>query len=88
MEIKSHGKIAGFASVNRFFGSLSIDGKGRVSVSPMGSTMMAGPEDLMAREMVFLKALQKIRRLYYEGIYLYTVTEDSDGELIFIVPVQ
>lgn len=88
MEFKPDGKIAGFASVNRFFGSLSIDDQGRVAIPPMGSTMMAGPEELMAREMAFLSVFQKISHFYRDGIFLYALTEDPDEELTFFVPVQ
>ena len=56
-------KVTGFASVNRFFGSVKIDEKGHVQwPGPFGSTRMAGSPEQMAQEDAFLKALPQIER--------------------------
>ena len=85
---EADGKIGGFASVNRFFGQLKIDSTGKLNLSPMGSTMMAGPENLMARERTFLAAFQKIDRLSLDGIFLHGGSEDKKDRLVFYVPVN
>jgi len=82
------GKISGFASINRFFGNMRIDDKGRVKCGPFGSTMMAGSEAQMKQESTFLKALSKAERLSRSGIYLYAKSEDGKTELVFYVPVE
>ncbi len=87
LKIEPDGKISGFASVNRFFGALKIDGKGTLEHSPIGSTRMAGPFELMEQERLFLLALKKIEQISGQGIYLYAYTIDRKTELIFYVPV-
>jgi len=82
-------KVTGFASVNRFFGSVKIDGEGRVQwPGPFGSTRMAGPPEQMKQEDVFLKALPKTKRLSKTGINLYAASDEGKTELVFYVPVE
>lgn len=82
-------KIHGFASINRFFGTVRIDQTGRVQwPGPLGSTRMAGPPEQMKQEDIFLKAIAKTARLSKSGIYLYAASEDGQTELIFYVPVE
>lgn len=59
IQIDQEGKVSGFSSVNRYFGKMDIDDRGSITWSPLGSTRMAGPEDLMQQEDAFLKALAK-----------------------------
>lgn len=84
----SDGKLWGFASVNRFFGHLKIDNAGKLIVPPMGSTMMAGPEEFMVQEHTFMAVLQKIDSLFLDGIFLHGVSEDRKERLVFYVPVN
>ncbi len=88
VQFEISGKLAGFASVNRFFGSLKIDAKGKIEVTPLGATMMAGPEDQMAQEMAFLKTFQKIDGFYLDGIFLQATFKGEENRLVFYVPVQ
>lgn len=82
-------KVTGSGSVNRFFGSVKIDEKGRVQwPGPFGSTQMAGPPEQMKQEAVFLKTLPKTDRLSRDGIHLYAAAEDGKTELVFYVPVE
>ncbi|OQY07826.1 MAG: hypothetical protein B6I25_00725 [Planctomycetales bacterium 4572_13] len=82
-------KVAGFASVNRFFGSVEIDGEGHVQwPGPFGSTRMAGPPEQMKQEAAFLKALPQTNRLSKAGINLYAASADGQTELVFFVPVE
>jgi heat shock protein HslJ len=82
-------KVTGFASLNRFFGSIKIDKKGRVQwPGPFGSTRMAGPPEQMTQEDMFLKALPKTDRLSKGGIHLYATSTDGKTKLTFYVPVE
>jgi glyoxylase-like metal-dependent hydrolase (beta-lactamase superfamily II) len=83
------GKVTGFGSVNRFFGSMQIDDKGNIEwQKAFGSTKMAGPPEFMKQETVFLNVLPKTELLSFEGIRLYASTKDGNTELVFYVPVQ
>ena len=83
------GKVTGFGSVNRFFGSMEIDDKGNIKwQKAFGSTKMAGPPEFMTQETVFLNVLNKTELLSFEGIRLYACTKDGKTELVFYVPVQ
>ena len=82
-------KVTGFASVNRFFGSVEIDGEGRVQwPGPFGSTRMAGPPPQMKQEDAFLKVLPQTDRLSKDGIHLYATNEEGKTELVFYVQVE
>jgi heat shock protein HslJ len=82
-------KVTGFASVNRFFGSVKIDKAGRVQwPGPFGATRMAGSPEQMKQEDTFLKSLPKTNRLSTSGINLYAASEDGQIKLIFYVPVE
>lgn len=82
-------KVTGFASVNRFFGSVEIDNEGRVRwPGPLGSTRMAGSPEQMKQEDAFLKALPQIEQLSTAGINLYAAGADGKTELVFYVPVE
>ena len=82
------GKINGFASINRFFGSMQINEQGQVKWPKVfGSTRMAGPEELMKQEDAFFKAFPKTEQLTVKGIHLYAYSKDRQTECIFYVPV-
>ena len=82
-------KVTGFASANRFFGSVQIDEKGHVQwPGPFGSTRMAGPPEQMKQEETFLKLLPKTNRLSAAGINLYASSKDGKTKLVFYVPVE
>jgi heat shock protein HslJ len=79
LKIDPSGKVAGMASVNRYFGDIKIDADGHISWGgPFGSTKMAGPEPLMDQESAFLKALQKTDHLSVQDGRL--VMEDAAGQ--------
>lgn len=52
------GRASGFAGVNRYFGTYTLDSDGAFLMKGMGSTKMAGPPDEMRGEQEFLEALQ------------------------------
>lgn len=82
-------KVTGFASVNRFFGSVEINGEGHVQwPGPFGLTRMAGLPQQMKQEDAFLKALPRTNRLSKAGINLYAASADGQTKLVFFVPVE
>jgi heat shock protein HslJ len=83
-----YSKALFFVGINRYFGSVQVDGEGNLKWSPFGSTKMAGSENLMIQEDMFLRILQKAERLNTEGIFLYAYTKDKQSELMFYVPVK
>jgi heat shock protein HslJ len=56
----TEGRVAGKAAVNRYFASYTADGEA-LTFGEAGSTMMAGPEHLMALETSYLAALKAVR---------------------------
>ena len=88
VKFEPNGKFGGFASVNRFFGSFSIDDRGKIKIAPVGATMMAGPDDQMAQEMAFLKVFQKIEGFYLAGNMLSAVMAEEGNNLVFTLPAE
>jgi heat shock protein HslJ/uncharacterized protein YecT (DUF1311 family) len=79
------GRVAGMASVNRYFGSYKASGDGRIEwpTPAVGATRMAGPPELMKQEALFLDALGKVSRARMEGARLVLMTGDGSIELTF-----
>ena len=89
VEFKGGGLINGSASINKFFGTYNIDAKGVLAwPGEFGSTRMAGPENLMKQETVFLKALPLTQKASIEGIFLTLTSDDGNTKLLFYVPVE
>jgi len=83
------GRVTGFGSVNRFFGSMKIDTKGNIKwQKAFGSTQMAGPPEFMKQESAFLNVLPKTEKISFEGIRIYASTRDGKTQLVFYVPVR
>jgi len=57
LEFGEKNRLSGSSGCNRYMGSFSTKGNEFSVKSPLGSTMMACPEDLMKQEQQFLKAL-------------------------------
>jgi heat shock protein HslJ len=74
------GQIGGSAGVNGYFASYEADGAS-LTFGPAGSTMMMGPEDLMAQEMSFLSALGSAGSFSVDGEALEILSEG--GNLLF-----
>jgi heat shock protein HslJ len=83
--VRPDGSVSGFASVNRYFGSLRIGEGGAIQPGgrPFGSTMMAGPKDLMDLESSFLKALASATRIELNANGLTLSNDDRTTELVF-----
>ncbi|MFN3408885.1 MAG: META domain-containing protein [Limisphaerales bacterium] len=62
----AEGKISGHAGVNRFSGSLRVEGE-TLKVGPLAATRMAGSPAAMEREAKYLGALESISRLERDG---------------------
>lgn len=72
-------KFSGLAAINRYFGNFQTDGTA-VKFSPVGSTMMAGPENLMAVEYQYLQDLEKITQWSFQDNKL--VLSDNNGPVM------
>jgi len=73
------GKVNGLATLNRYFGQLELLPGGEIHwAGPLGSTMMAGPENLMDQEVRFLQVLQRARKASFRDGAL--VLEDENGQ--------
>jgi heat shock protein HslJ len=62
LEFLPEGQLAGRATINRLMGRYEV-ADGALVLGPIATTMMAGPEDLMAQERRVLDALQRELRL-------------------------
>lgn len=66
MEFTEDGRVTGKASINNYFSSWLTSDDG-ILIAGAGVTMMAGPEELMEQEQVFLSALQKVNKFEVRG---------------------
>lgn len=78
------GRVAGMATINRYFGSLSLrkDG-GIVWHKAFGMTRMAGPPDLMEQEAKFMQVLPLTSRMYLKKGTLILISTDQTTSLEF-----
>ncbi|HJJ42839.1 MAG TPA: META domain-containing protein [Methanocorpusculum sp.] len=53
-------KISGNSGVNLYFGSISFDSQGKLTISDIGSTKMSGPDHLMTQEQEYYNALNNV----------------------------
>ena len=76
------GRVAGMASVNRYFGSYQLGAEHRIiwTTPAFGATRMAGPQPLMRQEQMFLDALGRATRAHVDGADL--VLDSDDGNVI------
>ncbi|MCI0401047.1 MAG: META domain-containing protein [Gammaproteobacteria bacterium] len=80
------GKVAGLASINRYFGNMLMNGDGEISWGEpgFGTTRMGGPPELMNQENEFLKSLRTIRRMYLANHTLTMESENKSVKLEFV----
>ena len=88
IKFSNNGQVSGFASINRYSGSMQLDDQGGAPWSQLASTRMAGPPELMKQESTFLEALSRVQRLSIEGTDLYAQSADGQVELVFRVAVK
>ena len=72
-------KVNGNAGVNNYFGSFEIKNDS-IKIGPVGSTRMAGPENLMKIEFEYLKLLQDSKTIKLNNNILILTT--SDGKVL------
>ena len=79
-----NGKVAGIASLNRYFGSFDLKGDGEIIWSKaFGMTRMAGPPALMDQEAKFMQALPRTSRFYFKNDTLVIIDNDQAVVLEF-----
>ena len=77
-------KVAGVASINRYFGALELAEDGAIVWNKaFGMTRMAGPPELMEQESVFMASLTKTTRMYLNGSALTLTSRDRSTVLVF-----
>ena len=74
-------KFYGQSAVNRYFGSYKLDGT-KLIFGPIGSTMMAGPQNMMKAESIYLQFLPEVVGYKLEGKSLTLVNKEGK-ELVF-----
>ena len=78
------GKVAGVATINRYFGNFSLKENGDIVWNKaFGMTRMAGPPELMAQEAAFMEALTRTSRLYLKDSSLTLINESKSTRLEF-----
>ena len=79
-----NGKVAGVASINRYFGNFTLKEDGEIFWSKaFGMTRMAGPPELMEQETKFMQALPQTSRIYLKGSQLILASKDKSTRLEF-----
>ena len=77
------GRVSGSSGCNRYFGSAQSE-SGRLSVGPLGSTMMAcGQDGVMEQEMRYLASLQAATSYTIQGDELRLGPSASQVTLVF-----
>lgn len=84
VQFEIDGSIKGHGGCNSFFGTLEQSEEG-ITIGPLGSTRMACPEPIMAREMAFMDALQKTKQFDMTAERLRLIGDDN-AELAELVP--
>ena len=69
-------KVNGNSGVNNYFGSYEIKNNS-IKIGPVGSTRMAGPENLMKIEIEYLKLLQDSKTIEFNNNFLILTTNDG-----------
>lgn len=77
--LDENGKVAGGASVNRYFGEFELKDDGVIQWKGpgFGATMMAGPQELMDFEQYYFKILQQCDRVSLNNEKLMFYTQDG-----------
>ena len=61
------GKVAGKGGCNRYFGGITQQGDGVLTLGAMGSTRMMCQGDLAGKEMIYLQQLEKVATFKVSG---------------------
>jgi heat shock protein HslJ len=68
--------VSGSGGVNRIMGTFVL-AEGELAFGPLATTMMAGPEEAMLRERVFLDALARVTSYQLDGSSLTLLAGDE-----------
>ena len=75
-------KISGNSGINNYFGNCEIKNDS-IKIGPVGSTKIAGPENLMKIEREFLKLLENSKKIKLSNQKTLVLTTDKGKTLIF-----
>ncbi|HWS39933.1 MAG TPA: META domain-containing protein [Arenimonas sp.] len=81
LDIQSDGKFSGKAPINRYFGHINVE-DGKLTTSPVGSTMMAASPELMDAERNYLTILNDVTSAKVVAGQL-VITAKSGQKLVF-----
>jgi heat shock protein HslJ len=83
IEFSADGKIHGSGGCNRYFSAYEFGANGSLKIKPIGSTQMACPEEIMAQEMNYFKALQGVSAFKVKSQVLRLFYDTGDRVLNF-----
>ena len=69
-------RVTGSGGVNRIMGTFAL-AEDELRFGPLATTMMAGPDEAMARERAFLDALATVTSFRLEGTSLTLLADDE-----------
>tara|TARA_R110002049_G_scaffold50370_2_gene143003 strand:+ start:77505 stop:78884 length:1380 start_codon:yes stop_codon:yes gene_type:complete len=81
LEFDTAGSVGGNSSVNRFHGSVKIDGD-RIEFGPLAMTRRAGPPALMKQESNFMAALQRVNGFRIAETGLLYLTDENGTDIL------
>lgn len=80
LNLSEDGSFNGQGPVNLYFGSYTLSADGALAFGPVGSTLMAGPDELMTAETAFFAALEEVHGYHItDGLLSLT---NADGETL------
>lgn len=79
---RTEGKVSGSAGCNNYLGTYRFDGD-KVTISPLGLTRKACPEEVMLQEQAYLGALQEVARFEIAGDTLKLFVKDGQFVLTY-----
>ena len=68
----------GFSGVNNYFGKYEVSGN-NIKFLTVGSTLMAGPENLSKLERIYIKKLENTKAYKIEKSNLILITSDNES---------
>ncbi len=75
--------IAGSAGCNRYTGTFTTGGDGSLVLSPLATTRMLCPDDVMAQESAFLRAMEHVATFEVDGTQLRLLDPAGSVLLVF-----
>lgn len=75
------GRVSGKV-VNNMMGNYTLGKDSSITISPLATTMMMGPEEAMEAEQNFLQIMPRVKSYKMQGNYLVLLL-DNGGELLF-----